>query len=271
MCENFGCLRSWRYFNYCLEFLSRTGISRLWRNWAGYCCLSAWDRVITLSVAVVCERLRLAIGPRFVASATLGGGRSTVCGTLELVRCATGSYFSLIDGIIGADGETLDFWMTILGRKSWGWTLVGHRIGCSIERHRVYVGGGVAISGTFAKGSAGWDHLWMAWWSACNSASLLLHAMVGASCKVHMSVVTPWTMRSIGIMSDRVRWWCLNSTVSETWSVLVDLYTMVWHRYCWSATPTFQLAVLQKSHEFLVPIFLWSMMVHPKGPSGAES
>ena len=91
MCANFGCLRSWRYCNDCLEVLSRTGISRLRRNWAGYCRLVAWAVVITLDVAVVCDYVRLAIGPRSVSLATLGGGGSTVCGTLDLVRCVTGS------------------------------------------------------------------------------------------------------------------------------------------------------------------------------------
>ena len=91
MCANFGCLQSWRYCNYSTEVLSRTGIVRLWRNWAGYCRLAAWVGVITLNVAVVCDRVRLAIGPRSVSLATLGGGGSTVCGNLELVRRATGS------------------------------------------------------------------------------------------------------------------------------------------------------------------------------------
>ena len=100
-------------------------------------------------MAVVCDCVSLAIGPRSVALETLGGDGFTVCGTLDLVRCATGSYFSLIDGIFGADGEALGFWMTTLGIKSWGWTLVGRRIGSSIERHRVCVGVGVATCGTF--------------------------------------------------------------------------------------------------------------------------
>ena len=54
--------------------------------------------------------------------------------------------------------------------------------------------------------------------------------MVGASCKAHVSVVTPWTMRFIGVTSGRVRRWCLNSTVSETWAALVALAAMVSHR-----------------------------------------
>ena len=53
--------------------------------------------------------------------------------------------------------------------------------------------------------------------------------MVGASRKAHMSVVTLWKMRSIDVMSVRVRWWCLNFTVSETWEDLVALDTMVCH------------------------------------------
>ena len=54
--------------------------------------------------------------------------------------------------------------------------------------------------------------------------------MEGASCKAHVSVVTPWTMRYAVVMYGRVRWWCLNSTVSESWATLVALATMVWHR-----------------------------------------
>ena len=53
--------------------------------------------------------------------------------------------------------------------------------------------------------------------------------MTGASRKAHVSVVTPWTMRYVGVIYGRVRWWCLNSTVSETWYALVDLATMVWY------------------------------------------
>ena len=74
-----------------MEVSSRTGIVRLWRNWNGYRRLAAWAGVITLAVAVVCDRMSQAIGPRSVALSTLGGGGSTVCGTLDLVRRATGS------------------------------------------------------------------------------------------------------------------------------------------------------------------------------------
>ena len=69
----------------------RTGIARLWRNWAGYCCLDAWGGVITLAMATVCDRVRLAIGAVSGNLLTLGGGWSTVCGTLDLVRRAIGS------------------------------------------------------------------------------------------------------------------------------------------------------------------------------------
>ena len=46
---------------------------------------------------------------------------------------------------------------------------------------------------------------------------------------------------------------------------------MVWYWYCWSATPTFQPDAPQNSHEFLVPVFLWEMMLQPRGPSGVAS
>ena len=144
--------------------MSRKGITRLWRKWAGYFCLAAWAGVIALAVVVVCDSVRLKIGPRSVALATFGGGGSTVCDTLDLVRRATGSYFSFIYGIFGADGEALGFWMTTLGSKYWCWTVVRRRIGRSIERRRVCVGGGVVTCGTFVKGIVGWAHRWMAWW-----------------------------------------------------------------------------------------------------------
>ena len=120
--------------------------------------------------------------------------------------------------------------MTTLGIKYWGWTVAGWRIGCSIESRRVCVGVVVVTCGTFAKGFVGCAHCWMGWWSACIDASLLLHAITGESRKAHVSVVTPWKMRSISVMSVRLRWWCLNSTVFDTWNALVDLATMVWHR-----------------------------------------
>ena len=91
MCANCGCLRSWRYCNDCPEVLSRKGIVKLWANWAGYCRLAAWARVITLAVAVGCARVRREIGLRSVALDTLGGGGSTLCGNLDLLHRATGS------------------------------------------------------------------------------------------------------------------------------------------------------------------------------------
>ena len=71
--------------------MSRTGISRLWISWAGYRRLAAWAGVITLAVAVVFYILRLEIGPMSVYLFTLGGGGSTVCGTMDLVLRANGS------------------------------------------------------------------------------------------------------------------------------------------------------------------------------------
>ena len=70
---------------------------------------------MTLEMAVVCDRVCQAIGLRSVALSTLGGGGSTVCGTLDLVRRATGSYCSLVYGTLGADGAALGVWMTTLG------------------------------------------------------------------------------------------------------------------------------------------------------------
>ena len=90
MCANYRCLRSWRYFNSCPEVSLRTGITRIWRNWAGYCHLAAWSGVMILGMAVVCYRLRRSIGPRYVAFSTPGIGGSTLCGTLDLVFRVTG-------------------------------------------------------------------------------------------------------------------------------------------------------------------------------------
>ena len=68
----------------------RTGIARLWINWAGYCHLDASAGVITLAMVEVCDHVRLAIGPMSGVFLTRGGGWSTVCGTLNLVRFDTG-------------------------------------------------------------------------------------------------------------------------------------------------------------------------------------
>ena len=65
--------------------------------------------------------------------------------------------------IVIVDGEELGFWITTLGSKSWGWSLLGQSIGRSIERCRVRVGGGVVTCGFFATGSVSLDHRWMAW------------------------------------------------------------------------------------------------------------
>ena len=92
MCANFGCLLSWRYCNDCSEVLSRTGISRLWRNLAGYCRWAAWDGVITLAMAAFCEGVRVAMGDLSVVLFPLGGGRSAV-GNMDLVRHAISSNF----------------------------------------------------------------------------------------------------------------------------------------------------------------------------------
>ena len=74
---------------------------------------------MTLAMAVLCYQVRQTIGPRSVAFSTLGGGGSTVCGTLYLVRRATVSYFSLVDGNLGADGDSLGVCMTTIGSEVW--------------------------------------------------------------------------------------------------------------------------------------------------------
>ena len=94
MCKNCRCLRRWQYSRSFPDVSSRTGISRLWRKWAGYGRLDAWARVMTLAMEVVCDIVLRSIGPRYVSLSTLGGGGSTVCVTLDLVRRAMGSSFS---------------------------------------------------------------------------------------------------------------------------------------------------------------------------------
>ena len=70
---------------------------------------------MTFAMEVVCDLVRWAIGLGSIASPTLGGGGSTVCVTLDLVRRAMGSYFSRVDGTLGADGAELDVRMKTLG------------------------------------------------------------------------------------------------------------------------------------------------------------
>ena len=76
---------------------------------------------MTLAMAVVFDRVRGSICPRYVALSILGGGGSTVCGSFYLVRCATGSYCSLVDGTLGDNRAALGAWMATLGSEAWGW------------------------------------------------------------------------------------------------------------------------------------------------------
>ena len=46
-----------------------------------------------------------------------------LCGTLDLVRRATGSCCFLVAGTLGADGSELGVWMTTLGSEAWSWTV----------------------------------------------------------------------------------------------------------------------------------------------------
>ena len=73
----------------------RTGIARLWRNLRGYLRWAAWAGVTTLSVFVVCERVRLATG-----------AVSTVGGLWDLVRRAMGSSGLRGIGLSGGVGMT---------------------------------------------------------------------------------------------------------------------------------------------------------------------
>ena len=62
MCENLGCLCSWRYCRNWPEVSLRTGIAKLWRNLARYLRWAAWGGVMALAMFAVCERVRLAMG-----------------------------------------------------------------------------------------------------------------------------------------------------------------------------------------------------------------
>ena len=66
------------------------GIARLLINLDGYSRWAAWYRVITLSIAAVCERVCAAFSAVSVVLFTLVGGKSTV-GNLDLVLRAIGS------------------------------------------------------------------------------------------------------------------------------------------------------------------------------------
>ena len=88
----------------------------------------AWAGVITLAIAVVCERVRLEMGSVAGVFFTLGGGWSAVWGNLNLVCHATGSYLLVLDGSGIVIGEALGFVMATFGglsrgRSSWGWRM----------------------------------------------------------------------------------------------------------------------------------------------------
>ena len=78
--------------------------------------------MITLAMEVVCDLVRLSIGPGYVALSTLGGEGSTVCVTLNLVCCSMGSYFSWVDGTLDTDRSALGVSMKTLGSEAGGWT-----------------------------------------------------------------------------------------------------------------------------------------------------
>ena len=77
---------------------------------------------MTLATEVVCDLVRQAIGLGSVALPTLGGGRSTVCVTLDLMSRAMGSSFFWVDDTLGADGAALGVRMETLGSEAGGWT-----------------------------------------------------------------------------------------------------------------------------------------------------
>ena len=124
-----------------------------------------------MSMSVVCDLVRWEIFPRSVALSTLGGGGSMVCGTVDMVRRAMGSYWSLVDGTLGSDGAALGFWVTTLGSEAWSQTFDRHRIVHSNARRCLGFGGGGVTCTTFDKSHVGWAHRWMAWRRACIAGS----------------------------------------------------------------------------------------------------
>ena len=106
-----------------------------------------------------------------------------------------------MDGSGVGIGEAIGFGMATLGVASGGRSSWGRRIGLVIELcHGIVVRCGFVCSGSLILA-----HLWMAWWIAFIAKSRLSHAMLGALCKAHVSVFTPWKMRSMGVTVGWVR------------------------------------------------------------------
>ena len=89
-----------------------------------------------------------------------------MCGNLDLLHHATGSYWLVMDGSGVGIGEALGFGMDTLGGASGGWSSWGRRIGHSIERCFVRVCRSVVRCGFVRAGNVILAHRWMAWWSA---------------------------------------------------------------------------------------------------------
>ena len=105
-----------------------------------------------MAMAVVCDLMLRSIIPRCVDLSILGGVGSTVCGNVDLVRCAIGSYWSLVDGTLGADGAALGVCMTTLGSEVLGWTVSWRHIVRSTELRRLGFGRGGVTCAIFDKG-----------------------------------------------------------------------------------------------------------------------
>ena len=85
---------------------------------------------------------------------------STKCVTLDMVRRSMSSYFSQVDGTLGADRAALGFRMNTLGSSTWGWIDARRRIGRSTEWCCVgFCGGGGTGATCINEGRFGWAHL----------------------------------------------------------------------------------------------------------------
>ena len=116
-------------------------------------------------------------------------------------------------------------------------TLVGGGADCCIYRDRRKMDGLRRVlvvwcnvcGGAGGGCSCGLSHRWNAWRNAWISASRLSHSTAGAALIAVVSRLTPCMMWLAGVLVGMVRWWCRNSSASDTLVARVPLATMFWH------------------------------------------